>query len=85
MKAVYLPSTQRFPGGYVVTIKQVAPSTLKRLANGTECYGLWDVTMRTIYVDKTASERKQRYTFAHEMDHAVNDWRHFYLGEDSAE
>ena len=80
----HLPATQRFPGGYTVSIREVSAATLRRLANGADCFGLWYEAKRTIYVDRAISERKKRYTLAHEMDHAVNDWRHTYCGEDEA-
>ena len=50
---------------------------------GGECFGYWDVGTRTIYVDKTVGERKQRYVLTHELMHAVADWQHVYLGEDT--
>lgn len=53
----HLPTSIRLPGGYVVTIKTRAPSTLRKQAKG-ECFGYWDGATRTIYVDKTATERK---------------------------
>ena len=78
---LHLPHEQRFPGGYRVTIKAVASRTLHRLAQGS-CYGMWDVATRTIYIDKNATERKQRYALTHELQHALADWIHVYLGED---
>jgi hypothetical protein len=78
----YLPASVRFPGGYIVRIKTLAPSTLRRQAKG-ECFGYWDGATRTIFIDKTATERKQRYTLTHEMIHAFADWQHVYLGEDA--
>jgi Zn-dependent peptidase ImmA (M78 family) len=78
----YLPASIRLPGNYVIRVKMRAPSTLRREAKG-ECYGYWDGKTRTICIDKTASPRKQRYTLTHEMVHALADWQHVYLEEDT--
>ena len=77
----HLPQRVRLPFGYVITIKAVAPSTLKRVAK-EEVWGCWDGTTRTIYVDKTANPRKQRYVLTHEMMHAIAEWQHLVLEED---
>jgi Zn-dependent peptidase ImmA (M78 family) len=77
----HLPHSVRFPGGYVVTIKTRAPSTLRRQAKG-DCFGYWDCGTRSIFIDKTITERKQRYVLTHELIHAFADWQHVYLGED---
>lgn len=77
----YLPRTVRLPFGFVITIKTMAPSTLKRIAK-EDVYGCWDGATRTIYIDKTVGERKQRYLLTHEMMHAFAEWQHVALEED---
>ena len=80
----YLPSTVRLPGGYVIRIKTLAPSTLRRQAKAN-VFGYWDCGARVIAIDKTVSERKQRYLLTHEMKHGFADWVHWYLGEDNGD
>jgi Zn-dependent peptidase ImmA (M78 family) len=79
----YLPASIRLPGGYVVSVKAVAPRTLKRIAK-EDAYGCWDGSTRTIYIDKAVEPKIQRYTLTHEMMHALADWQHTYLGQDEA-
>lgn len=74
----YLPASVRLPFGYTVAVKAVSPRTLRRVAE-SEVMGCWDVGARTIYVDKTLSEREQRYTLTHELIHAFADWQHHAL------
>ena len=76
----YLPATIRLPFGYTVTIKAVSPRTLRRVA-GTQVYGYSNGETRTIYIDKTVNEQRQRYILAHEMQHIFTDWTHLALGE----
>ena len=74
----YLPHSIRLPFGYCVTVKAVAPRTLKRVAQA-DVMGCWDVGTRTIYIDKTMDEKGQRYVLTHEMMHAFADWQHHAL------
>jgi Zn-dependent peptidase ImmA (M78 family) len=75
---VHLPASVRLPFGYTITIKAVAPRTLKRVAKA-EVMGCWDVETRTIYIDRDMKAPEQKYTLTHEMIHAFADWQHHAL------
>ena len=75
----YLPASIRLPFGYLITIKVVSARTLKRIADGAEVMGCWDVMHHTIYIDRSLGEKEQRYVLTHEMMHAFADWQHHAL------
>jgi Zn-dependent peptidase ImmA (M78 family) len=39
--------------------------------------GLWDVDNRTIYVRRNLPFKRKVEVLGHELDHAINDWRHW--------
>ena len=39
--------------------------------------GLWDVENRTIYVRRSLGFKRKAEVLGHELDHALNDWRHW--------
>ncbi len=39
--------------------------------------GLWDVDTRTIYVRRSLGFKRKAEVLGHELDHAINDWRHW--------
>jgi hypothetical protein len=81
---VHFPSTWRLPFGYVVEIRLVSPSYLRRVAGG-DCRGCWvdfgllksNEKVGRIYIDKTMDEANLMDTFKHEVNHMITD----YLGK----
>jgi Zn-dependent peptidase ImmA (M78 family) len=65
-----LPATVEAPGG---TITVLLKPTLRH-ADGTDCWGLWDASTRTIEIaTATAVKRHQWRTLFHELTHAALD------------
>jgi len=77
---MHLPSTWRLPFGWVVEIRQVSPSYLRKMAG--ECRGFWmdfgseglPEKLGRIYLDKTMDDGNTFDTLRHEMQHALTDW-----------
>ena len=70
MKYPALPATVEAPGG---TITVLLRPTLRH-ADGTDCWGLWDASNRTIEIaTATAVKRHQWRTLFHELTHAALD------------
>ena len=76
-----LPTRIRLPFHY--TIKVVSLSDKAMLVEQEEddknelVDGLWDVEQRTIFVRKSLAFARKAEVLGHELDHAVNDWRHW--------
>jgi len=64
-----IPRTIEAPGGPLAIVLRPA---LKH-ADGTECWGLWDPSTRTIELLISAPKRHQWRTLFHELTHAALD------------
>lgn len=73
-----LPRTLVFPFGYIVTFRYVSAAEMKE-HEAEDLDGFWEASTRTIYVRKRLPTKRLRYMIGHEIDHAVNDWRHQML------
>lgn len=69
MKYPAIPKTLAMPGGEVVIVFRAA---LKH-PDGSECWGLWDISTRTIELLATAPKRHQWRVLFHELAHAALD------------
>lgn len=79
-----LPKRLSFPFGYVVTFRYLSASQMKT-HEASELDGYWDSDTRTIYVRRRLQAKRLRYIIGHEMDHAINDYRHHLANEGIAE
>lgn len=70
-----LPRTIVFPFGYTIRFRYATAAEMKA-HDAEELDGFWDADSRTIYVRKRLPAKRLRYMIGHEIDHAVNDWRH---------
>lgn len=76
-----LPSKVRLP--FKFTIRVVLTSDREMLDAMDEedrselADGLWDVENRTIYVRRSLGFKRKAEVLGHELDHALNDWRHW--------
>ena len=64
-----LPKTLTAPGGDVTVI--LSPKI--KHPDGDECWGMWDESIRTITLDKTATKRHQWRVLFHELCHVALD------------
>lgn len=69
MKYPPIPKTVAMPGGDVTVVFK---PHLKH-GDGTECWGLWDISTRTIELLSTAPKRHQWRVLFHELTHAALD------------
>jgi hypothetical protein len=76
-----LPSKVRLPFGYTI---RVVLTTNKEMLEAMDeddttelADGLWDVDTRTIYVRRNLPFKRKAEVLGHELDHALNDWRHW--------
>lgn len=79
-----LPKRLVFPFGYVVAFKFLTAAEMK-LHEAAELDGYWDPDSRTIYLRRRLPVKRLRYMVGHEMDHAINDYRHHLTNEGIAE
>lgn len=57
---------------FVVPIRQVAPTVLSGII-GQGKVGAWDNDNKTIWIDKTISQKRKWKVFRHELHHALID------------
>ncbi len=75
-----VPRAVKLPGGYEITVRRIA----KNKANdemGTEVYAQWDVEDHEILLRKDRKGQHLLEDFVHEMEHAIVDWKDWYLGK----
>ena len=75
-----LPKRLVLPFGYVVTFKFLSAAQM-RAEDAAELDGYWDPDTRTIYLRRQLPAKRLRYMVGHEMDHAINDYRHHLTNE----
>jgi Zn-dependent peptidase ImmA (M78 family) len=64
-----LPKTVSAPGGEVTVV--LSPKI--KHPDGSECWGIWDESIRTITLDRTATKRHQWKVLFHELCHVALD------------
>lgn len=64
-----LPKIVTAPGGDVTIV--LSPKI--KHPDGDECWGMWDESIRTITLDKTATKRHQWRVLFHELTHVALD------------
>lgn len=81
MSVFRIPSRVPFPFGYIVCVQQVPAKSEELYDEEDDSYsdGLWDVNMRTIYLNKAAAITRKRWVFVHELEHAWADWKEHYV------
>lgn len=79
-----MPKNLVLPFGYVITFKFLSAAEMIEEEIG-DSDGGWDETTRTIFVRRRLPAKRLRYIIGHEMDHAINDYRHHLANEGIAE
>jgi hypothetical protein len=76
-----LPSKVRLPFGFTI---RVVLTTDREMLEAMEeddkselVDGLWDVDTRTIFIRRKLLFSRKAEVLGHELDHALNDWRHW--------
>jgi len=75
-----LPASVRLPFGYTVKVRLVTDAEMLAALEEDDkdelCDGLWLVDTREILILKSLSKKRRAEILGHELDHAINDWRH---------
>jgi hypothetical protein len=76
-----LPRRIALPFGYFIEVRLVSDRKMLEAMDEDDpseiADGLWDVDRRTIYVRSKLPFSRKVEVLGHEVDHAVNDWRHW--------
>ena len=76
-----LPRKIALPFGYLVAVRLVGDREMLEAMDEDDpielADGLWDVDNRVIYVRRKLPFRRKAEVLGHELDHALNDWRHW--------
>lgn len=79
-----IPRSITLPGGYQVEVELQD----RKKANeemGNDVFACWDVSERTIYLRKERRGKHRLEDFVHEMEHALVDWKDWFLGKTEKE
>lgn len=74
-----LPRRITLPFGWIIRVEYL-PEHHETLYDETTrefLDGIWDQEGKTIYINKHVSVRRRRRLILHELDHALNDLRHW--------
>lgn len=84
-----LPTRVHLPFGFRIAVKLVTDSEMVGVLGSSDpdemVDGLWDDDTRTIYIRKVLSKKRQRYILSHELHHALLDWAHACLNDQTAQ
>jgi hypothetical protein len=76
-----LPAKVRLPFNYAIRVVLVSDREMLDAMDEEDrselADGLWDVDTRTIYVRRSLGFKRKAEVLGHELDHALNDWRHW--------
>ncbi|HET7292624.1 MAG TPA: hypothetical protein VFM88_09375 [Vicinamibacteria bacterium] len=76
-----LPSKIRLPFNFVIRVVLTSDREMLDAMDEDDrselADGLWDVDSRTIYVRRSLGFKRKAEVLGHELDHALNDWRHW--------
>lgn len=76
-----LPRKVTLPFGYVVKVALVTDKEMLDAMDEDDpaelADGLWDVDSRIVYVRRSLPFKRKAEVLGHELDHALNDWRHW--------
>lgn len=76
-----LPANIHLPFGYRIKVCLVTDAEMLAVMDEEDrnelVDGLWDVDTRRIYIRRRMASARKAEVLGHELDHAVNDWRHW--------
>jgi hypothetical protein len=76
-----LPFKIHLPFGYAIRVVLTTDKGMLEVMEEDDknelADGLWDVDNRTIYVRRNLPFKRKVEVLGHELDHAINDWRHW--------
>ena len=76
-----LPAKISLPFGYVIRVVLATDTEMLEAMEEDDrselADGLWDMDTRTIFVRRNLPFKRKAEVLGHELDHAVNDWRHW--------
>lgn len=75
-----LPRRLTLPFGYTITFRYCTAAEMKA-HEVDDSDGYWDSDTRTIYLRRRLPVKRLRYIIGHELDHAINDYRHYCTDE----
>lgn len=75
MRTFIIPKAIRFPGGYVVEVKQLSHKQFMRESNSTEHHKASTDLGDTIFLDTSRTVAQRRADFIHEVIHNALDWQ----------
>lgn len=78
------PSSFSLPGGYDITVTRLSLKEADA-EMGEGVYAQWDVGAREIHLRKERKGQEHREDFIHECEHAIVDWKDFFLGKTELE
>lgn len=75
-----IPTLVSLPGGYDITVICMAEKRADRNM-GEGVFAEWLVDAREIHLRRERPMQSLREDFIHEMEHAIVDWKDFFLGK----
>lgn len=75
-----VPKSVVLPGGYEIQVTRLAVKKANE-EMGTEVYAQWDVEEHEILLRKDRAGKELLEDFVHEMEHAIVDWKDWFLGK----
>lgn len=75
-----VPRCSHLPGGYDIQVRRLNDAEAD-LAMGHGTFAEWDVTEREIHLRSSRKGQDLRDDFIHEMEHAIVDWKDWFLGK----
>lgn len=79
-----IPKLVRLPGGYDILVI-VMPTKVADREIGEGCLAEWCVDHREIHLRADRKGQSRREDFIHEMEHAMVDWKDYFLGKSEQE
>ena len=65
---------------YTITVRQFSEETANKMM-GASVYAEWDVDEKEIHLRRNRKGKDKREDFVHEMEHAIVDWKDYFLGK----
>jgi hypothetical protein len=75
-----VPRCVHLPGGYDIYVVRFKTSVANK-EMGADVFAEWDVDTREIHLRSSRHGQELREDFIHEMEHAMVDWKDWFLGK----
>lgn len=75
-----VPTSVKLPGGYEIKVTRLTTKKANE-EMGSEVFAQWDVEDHEILLRKDRKGKDLLEDFVHEMEHAIVDWKDWFLGK----